>query len=149
MAASHSWGSHMMRKYFATLGLLALLIPLVFGGTFQVPTALAQDGNNNKISGLLALQVEAKLRAVDAGGVTEALEEGQVDILQAMGMRVDDLDKQTVFIHLAQEPSQSQIEQLEAIGITLYLDSWIPPVAAHPTGFIIADMPVDKLIKDS
>jgi len=139
-----------MKRYFAILALSALLIPLIFGGVFQASTALAQDGENNtKISGLLALQVEAKLRAVDAGGVIEALEEGQVDILQAMGMRVDDLDKQTVFIHLAQEPTQSQIQQLEAIGITLYLDSWIPPVAAHPTGFIIADMPLDKLIKDS
>lgn len=60
-------------------------------------------------------------------------------------MRVDNLEIQRIFIHLSQEPSQSQIEEFEAMVITLYLDSWIPPVGAHPTGFIIADMPIDKL----
>ena len=33
------------------------------------------------------------------------------------------------------------------MGLTLYLDSWIPPVGAHPTGYIIADMPLDALGK--
>ena len=31
------------------------------------------------------------------------------------------------------------------MGITPYPDSWIPPVGAHPTGFIMADMPINKL----
>jgi len=31
------------------------------------------------------------------------------------------------------------------MNIVLYLDSWIPPVGAHSTGFILADMPIDKL----
>ncbi len=63
-----------MRRYFAILGLFALLIPLIFGSVFQASTALAQDGENStKISGLLALQVEAKLRTLEP----MALEEGQ------------------------------------------------------------------------
>ncbi len=133
-----------MRRYFAVLTLLALLIPLILGGVFQAPAASAQDGESNKISGLLALQVEAKLRARQAA----PLAEGQVDsvlAMQAMGMRVEDLNKQRVFIHLAQPLNQSQIEELESIGLTLYPDSWIPPLKNHPTGFIIADMPVDSL----
>jgi hypothetical protein len=31
------------------------------------------------------------------------------------------------------------------MGIIPYPDSWIPPVSGHPTGFIVADMPIDKL----
>jgi len=134
-----------MRRYFAILALLALLIPLIFGGVFQASTALAQDGENStKISGFLALQIEAKLHALEAA----PLEEGRVDIVQAMqatGMKVGDLNKQRIFIHLAQPPNESQIEELESTGLTLYLDSWIPPVGSHPEGFIIADMPIDKL----
>jgi len=78
----------------------------------------------------------------------EALEEGRVDILQAMkamGMRTENLGMQRIFIHLSQEPTPSQIDELEAMGITPYPDSWIPPVGEHPTGFIVADMPIDKL----
>ncbi len=131
-----------MRRYFAILGLFALLIPLIFGSVFQASTALAQDGENStKISGLLALQVEAKLRALEP----MALEEGQVNILQAMGMKLGDINKQRIFIHLDQPPNQSQIEELESIGLTLYLDSWIPPTGNHPQGFIVADMPIDTL----
>ncbi|GAH17438.1 unnamed protein product, partial [marine sediment metagenome] len=55
------------------------------------------------------------------------------------------LDVQRVFIHFAQEPTVKQIEELEAMGITPYPDSWIPPVGEYPTGFIAADMPVDRL----
>ena len=69
----------------------------------------------------------------------------RLGIMKSMGMRVDNLEIQRIFIHLSQELNPSQIEELESMGITLYLDSWIPPVGKHPTGFILADMPVDKL----
>ncbi len=69
----------------------------------------------------------------------------RLEIMKSMGMKVDNLEIQRIFIHLSQELNPSQIEELEAMGITLYLDSWIPPVGEHPTGFILADMPVDKL----
>ena len=69
----------------------------------------------------------------------------RLEIMKSMGMRVDNLGSQRIFIHLSQELNTSQIEELEAIGVTLYLDSWIPPVGDHPTGFLIADMPIDRL----
>jgi len=130
-----------MKKYFAILGLLVLLIPLVFGNIFDTSTAAAKDEDNStKISGLLKLQLEAKLHALEA----KPFEEDHVDILQAMqadGAEVINLNKQRIFIHASEELSQSQIEELEDMGLTLYLDSWIPPVNNHATGFIIADMP--------
>ena len=34
---------------------------------------------------------------------------------------------------------------LSSLGVTVYPESWIPPVGNHPNGFILAEMPVDKL----
>jgi hypothetical protein len=55
------------------------------------------------------------------------------------------MQNQRIFIHLNSELTASQIEELKALGITLYLDSWIPPVGNHPTGYVIADVPIEKL----
>ena len=60
-------------------------------------------------------------------------------------MRVDDLESQRIFIHMEKLPDDSHIEELESIGVVLYIDSWIPPLENHPSGFLLADMPVDKL----
>jgi len=92
-----------------------------------------------KASSLLLFQIELRQQQI-AEPTAERLEQ-----MKAMGMRVDDLEIQRIFIHLTKELNSSQVEELEAIGITLYLDSWIPPVGAHPTGFILADMPIDRL----
>ena len=139
-----------MKKYLAILGLIALLTQLLSGGLYQTASIQAQElDSGSKISSMLILQVEAKLRATEAGGVPAALEaslqEGRVDILRTPGIKLEDLDKQRIFIHLAEEPTESQIRELEAMGTTLYLDSWIPAVGDHPTGFLIADMRTDKL----
>lgn len=69
----------------------------------------------------------------------------RLELMQHMGMRVDNLGIQRIFIHLEQAPNTLQIEELQAMGIILYLDSWIPPVGVHPYGVLLADMPVDKL----
>jgi subtilisin family serine protease len=136
-----------MRNIITLLALLTILIPLGFGGTFDASTASAQDDNNHtEISGLLKLQVEAKLRSIDA----ELMEEGRSDILQGMNAadaEVINLNQQRIFIHLVDELNQSQTKELEDMGLTLYQDSWIPPVGNHSTGFIIANMPLDKLNK--
>jgi hypothetical protein len=117
-----------MRNIITLLALLTILIPLGFGGTFDASTASAQDDNNHtEISGLLKLQVEAKLRSIDA----ELMEEGRSDILQGMNAadaEVINLNQQRIFIHLVDELNQSQTKELEDMGLTLYQDSWIPPV---------------------
>ena len=150
MVHDRSRSSRIVKKYIAVLGVLALLIPLGFSGLFQVPPASAQDGESNaKVSGLLRLQVEAKLGAAEVSAapvmLKAPLQQESVSILQALGIGPESLDSQRIFIHFTREPTQSQIEELEAMGITVYPDSWIPPVGAHPTGFLLAEMPVDKL----
>jgi len=92
-----------------------------------------------KASTLLLIQVDLRKKQLIAP-TPERLEQ-----MEQMGMRTDNLSVQRVFIHLTQEPTASQIDELETMGITPYPDSWIPPVGGHPTGFIAADMPVDKL----
>ena len=93
----------------------------------------------SKVSVLLLLQIDLREKQL-AAPTAERLEQ-----MKAMGMRTENLGVQRIFIHLAQEPTPSQIDELQAMGITLYLDSWIPAVGGHPTGFLVADMPIDKL----
>ena len=137
-----------MNKIAKTLSLLLILALLILSLP-QIP-ALAQNPQPvSKISSLLALQVETKLRLSQG-----ELPEGMVNILElshngrqlkTLPPQTQELSTQRVFLYLSQPPSQLQIGQLEAMGITLYLDSWIPPVGNHPTGFLVADMPLDKL----
>ena len=97
------------------------------------------DMTKEKASSLLLTQINLREEQI-AHPTPERLE-----MMKSMGMRVENLEIQRIFIHLEQAPNTSQVEEIQAMGIILYLDSWIPPVGAHPTGFITADMPVDKL----
>jgi len=92
-----------------------------------------------KASALLFIQVDLRQKQI-TNPMPERLEQ-----MKAMGMRVDNLDVQRVFIHLAQEPTVQQIDELKAMGITPYPDSWIPSAAGHTSGFMVAEMPIDKL----
>jgi hypothetical protein len=69
----------------------------------------------------------------------------RLEMMKNVGMRLDNLELQRIFIHLSQELNSSQIEEIETLGIILYPDSWLPPVGNHPTGAILADMPIDRL----
>ena len=92
-----------------------------------------------KVSGDLLTQINLRSEQI-AHPTAERLE-----IMKNMGMMVDNLENQRVFIHLEHELNDAQVKGLQTMGLTLYLDSWIPPVGAHPTGYIIADMPINVL----
>ena len=142
-----------MKKIIKVSGTIFVLLLLTFSTmpsvqamSFQPP----ESGNQaispqapeprTKVSALLSLQVSAKVRRQQV-----PLTVDELSMMKARGMRTENLSMQRIFIHLAQEPTPSQIDELKAMGITPYLDSWIPPVSGHPTGFIVADMPIDKL----
>jgi len=93
----------------------------------------------SKASALLLLQIDLREKQL-ADPTPERLEQ-----MKAMGMRTENLEVQRIFIHFAQQPTAQQIGELEAMGITPYPDSWIPPAQGHPTGFMVADMPIDRL----
>jgi clostripain len=140
-----------MKTPLKIFGVFSLLLALTIG-TMPGVQALSPPVNEHqavsfskpepeaKVSSLLALQVEAKLRYQQLPLTTSAL-----GMMQAKGMNTQDLDTQRVFIYMAQEPTAKQLKEREALGITPYPDSWIPPVGEFPTGFIVAEMPVDEL----
>jgi hypothetical protein len=92
-----------------------------------------------KATSLLLLQLNLRRRQL-ADPKPERLEQ-----MQAMGMNTEDLEIQRVFIHLAQEPAAGQLDELAALGVTPYPESWIPSAEGPSAGFLVADMPVDKL----
>ncbi len=122
-----------MRKWFILLS-VSLILP-----AWVLISCTHSDVIDKKVSNLLLNQINMRKEQM-AKPTAERLE-----LMRNMGMQVDNLELQRIFIHLAQKPSQSEVEELQNMGIVLYLDSWIPPVGAHPTGFLTANMPVDKL----
>jgi len=142
-----------MKKAIKVIGVVFVLLLLIFStmpGAQAISSPPSGGGNQEalpqmdepeaKISVLLSLQVGAKLRCQQAPPTADEL-----SMMEARGMSTANLDMQRIFIHLAEEPTAQQIDELKAMGITPYPDSWIPPVGEYPTGFIAADMPVDKL----
>ena len=121
----------LFRMVIAFLILLLLILPVSCSDTETIA--------NDKISSLLLTQVNLKKEQIDKPT------DERLNTMRQMGMMVDNLEKQRIFIHLERELDDSQVKELENMGLTLYLDSWIPPVGAHPTGYIIADMPIDVL----
>jgi len=119
-------------RFIITISFISLLL-------LPVSCSNTEETIDEKVSSQLLTQVNLRKEQI-ADSTPDRLE-----LMKNMGMRIDNLEIQRIFIHLSQELNPSQIEELEDIGVTLYLDSWIPPVGAHPTGFILADMPVDKL----
>ena len=92
-----------------------------------------------KATALLLMQINLRRQQL-ADPTPERLEQ-----MKAMGMRTEDLEMQRIFIHLAQEPTAGQIDELKKMDITPYSDSWIPAAGGHPAGFMVADMLIDKL----
>ncbi|MBN1190090.1 MAG: S8 family serine peptidase [Dehalococcoidales bacterium] len=97
-----------------------------------------------KASSLLSLRIKLKSRALAYPGEIAFIRSS----LSGSGMSAagqDYMDYEKVFIYFKQYPAIDQINDLESQGVTVYPDSWVPPVGNHPCGFILADMPVDKL----
>ncbi|MBI4333541.1 MAG: hypothetical protein HY673_19940 [Chloroflexi bacterium] len=134
----------MARKYILMTCLLSLAL-LACGNPEQttiVPAATATIGEEpfmRKVSPLLLNQIEMRQQQQKQPTPQRR------DQMQAMGMDLADLNVQKVFVHLAQRPNDTQVQELRALGVTLYADSWIPPAGSAPTGFLLADMPVSAL----
>ena len=124
-----------MKRWQAALGLLPLLICLLLAMTSCAIITTPKE----KASALLLSQIELRQQQI-AEPTAERLEQ-----MKAMGMNVDNLNIQRIYLYLGEPLTKPQTEELEALGLRLYLDSWIPPTDSHPLGFITADMPIDTL----
>lgn len=122
---------------------LALLIGSSLG---PLPSVSAQGGIAvSKVSSQLDMRIKLKTRYLAQAG---NMSQGQVALpgadIQAAG-DLTQLNHEKVFLRFSRQPTPAQLSELSLLGVTAYPDSWIPPAGNHPTGFILADMPVDKL----
>jgi len=118
-------------------------VPLILPRHLTKMTDKTEKSNRieKKISSLLQMQVQLRKSNI------EQPRPERLSAMQGMGMKTaaDKMDQQRVFIHAKRKLSASKIASLEKIGVIVYEDSWIPPLGNHPTGYVIATMPVDRL----
>ena len=115
----------------------AIILPKYFIKTEK--EAKKGGGGEKKISGLLQLQIQLRKSYRD-----QPTSE-RIKAMQRMGIKTEEIDKQLVYIHLKRKLSPSRIASLKEIGVIVHEDSWIPPVKNHPTGYVTASIPVDRL----
>jgi hypothetical protein len=127
---------------FAKHAVFTLLATLITGLNVMVVSCGWQSSKQEamiKAGSLLMRQIELRQKQI-ASPDAERLKQ-----MQDMGMMLDDLKSQRIFVYMKAYPSDAQQKELKEMSIKLYLDSWIPQVGNNPNGFFIADMPVDRL----
>jgi subtilisin family serine protease len=94
-----------------------------------------------KMSGLLRLQILLR------NSYREQPASERLNAMQKMGMKTQEaeIDKQLVYIHVRRKLNAAKIASLKKIGVVVYDDSWIPPLGNHPTGYVIASVPVSRM----
>jgi Tol biopolymer transport system component/subtilisin family serine protease len=118
-------------------------IPIVaIGGDLADTNSTSINTHETKVSSLLSLHIKIK-QSQDSESSLTAMKPLGVD--QQSADETTSIDTERVFLHFTQPPSQDQKSDLSSLGVTVFPDSWIPPVNNFKTGFVLADMPVDKL----
>ena len=146
------WYLILTQRFVLGIGLVLVLFNLAFSAEFK-PLVLPEISKEmemklkkgskieKKISGLLEMQIQLR------NSYRKQPTSERLDAMRSMGMKVveAEIDKQMIFIHVKRKLTQSRIASLKKLGVTVYEDTWIPPLKNHPTGFIIASIPVDRL----
>jgi Tol biopolymer transport system component/subtilisin family serine protease len=118
------------------IGILCVLSLLLTGLVQTVPVYAGDDVQPaTKISSLLSMHIKIK---------TEQLDNPNQAFSQSAGDTTS-ISSERVFLHFAEQPTATQIDELCSLGVTINPESWIPPVNSFTTGFVLADMPLDKL----
>jgi subtilisin family serine protease len=95
----------------------------------------------SKISSFLAFRIEMKKQMKQS-------EESRVEMpsadIQSLG-EMTRLGNEKVFIYFTKPPTTKQVNELGALGVEVYPDSWIPPIGDFPTGFVLADIPIENI----
>ena len=115
----------------------AIILPKYFIKTEK--EAKKGGGVEKKISGLLQLQIQLRK------SYREQPTSERIKAMRRMGIKTAEIDKQLVYIHLKRKLSPSRVASLKEIGVIVHEDSWVPPLKNHPTGYVAASMPIDRL----
>ena len=129
----------MRTRRYITLAVAVVLALLILSLPTAPLAADSPDQPRGKVSGLLRYHVELKQEQMSQP------DNGRLAQMEDLGLRTESLSQQLVFVHFDQHPDSGQVDELQAMGITLYKDSWIPPLDGHPDGFMVAQVPVDKV----
>ena len=96
---------------------------------------------SNKIGSTLAMHLDLRRDYL------QRPTEEKLKRMEEMGLNMKNPEMQKVFLYFKEKPSFSTIRELEALGLRVDVNSWIPPVGKHPQGFLSANMPIDKVEK--
>lgn len=116
-----------------------LLVIFVFS-LLGIGVGQSSAGKNveDKIGAHLRAQIKEKESFIKAP--TSAKYKG----LKSLGMK--EARKHSVFMHFKKKPNKRQIKSLSRLSVETS-ESWIPPNNIHKTGFIVAQVPLDKIQK--
>ncbi|MBN1189100.1 MAG: S8 family serine peptidase [Dehalococcoidales bacterium] len=137
-----------MKRIISIIGIISILAVLSanLSGT-QVTAAKAgpSSSDSNPVSKIgSSLSMHIKMKQTQAGIENQ-------DIMTTCGLdspsagEITPVDREKVFLHFKEPPTSTQIEELNSMGVTVYPDSWVPPVNSFKTGFVLADAPVDSI----
>jgi Tol biopolymer transport system component/subtilisin family serine protease len=137
-----------MKRYGLSkvLGICGILTILLVNCFWPVPVMSSgiepAENTENKVSSLLSMHI--KLKETQAAHTYQS----NMQPFGADSMLTTEntlINQERVFLHFAAPPTPTQIHDLNSLGVTVYPDSWIPPVNNFKTGFVLADMPLYKL----
>ena len=121
-----------MRNIWRILSILVLVVTLL--SCFLLPPyPMAADDPGSKVSSSL-------IKAID-----ERATHRQPLLSGAVQEPAPDPLNVSVFIYTYSKPEAAQVADMSSLGVTAYMDSWIPPVGTHPQGFITALVPISKI----
>ncbi len=127
--------TYRVQKKSLTILMLSLIILSISSFSCIPP----ETTSSTKIDPLLSIQIN--LRKQQLSSPTQE----RLNQMQEMGMNTSNMGVQRIYIHLYQPLAGEQQSEIQALGVQIYLNSWVTPAGNHPTGFYLADMPVDKL----
>ena len=129
-----------LTKMFTLLGILILLFA---SNSWSAPVQADETTSaENKVSSLLSLHIKQK--EIHVG---EALQ-GSAKLLgvdSASSTETTLINRERVYLHFTQQPTDGQIAELKTLGVAVFADSWVPPVNNFQNGFVLAEMPVEHL----
>ena len=121
-------------KFVKIFTALVIIVPLCI--SLVPPGAAAGDEPDSKISSSLEMLITSKES-------TDALPDGPAPLMQDTSLDAENI---MVFIYTDRPPDAAMLAGFAAEGVTAYPDSWIPPVAEHPMGYMLAGVPAGRVM---
>jgi subtilisin family serine protease len=130
---SRSVGKMSRRSLFYILTALLILAAAPSGG------GAATFDPAEKMGALLSYQITLK---------QEYLAHPDISVAQALSASAGthwDPKRQRLFLYLKVSPGLRFLQQIQALGITAYPETWVPAVGIHPMGVMLAEAPMQQV----